>query len=145
MIAALLFTLGCATAAQAGQTPAAPPSGPASTPAVERLVDVVVHGNHTTLDADVIAIAGLAIGEPLPPGAIAAATRRLEAADRFESVEIRKRYRSIERLDEVEVFCSHDVAEFERLAGRSPAIPPEYVRPQVAASRATSRPAAPAG
>jgi len=98
MIAALVFALGCASAAGAGQAPVTSPPGP---PPVERLVDVVVHGNHTTLDADVIAIAGLAIGEPLAPGAIAAATKRLEAADRFESVEIRKRYRSIERLDEV--------------------------------------------
>ena len=97
MIAALLLALGCATAAAAAQAPVTSSSGPPA----ERLVDVVVHGNHTTLDADVIAIAGLAIGEPLPPGAVAAATKRLEAADRFEAVEIRKRYRSIERLDEV--------------------------------------------
>ena len=93
MIAALLLTLGCATAAAAGQAPA--PS------AAERLVDVMVHGNHTTPDADVIAIAGLEVGAPLPPDAVAAATKRLESADRFEAVEIRKRYRSIERFDEV--------------------------------------------
>ena len=92
MISALLLALGCATAA-AGQMPAAP--------AAERLVDIVVHGNHTTPDADVIAIAGLEVGASLAPDAIAAATKRLESADRFEAVEIRKRYRSIERADEV--------------------------------------------
>jgi outer membrane protein assembly factor BamA len=93
MIAALLIALGCATGAAAGQAPAPPAS--------ERLVDVVVHGNHTTPDTDVIAIAGLEVGAFLAPDAIAAATKRLESADRFEAVEIRKRYRSIERFDEV--------------------------------------------
>ena len=77
MIAALLLALGCATAAAAGQAPAPP--------APERLVDVLVHGNHTTPDADVIAIAGLEVGAPLAPDAIAAATKRLESADRFEA------------------------------------------------------------
>ena len=46
-------------------------------------------------------MAGLEVGASLAPDAIAAATKRLESADRFEAVEIRKRYRSIERFDEV--------------------------------------------
>lgn len=96
MIAALLLALGCATAAAPGQE-AAPPA----VPVAERLVDVVVHGNHTTPDDDVIAIAGLTVGGPLAADAVAAATKRLESADRFEAVDIRKRYRSIERFDEV--------------------------------------------
>ena len=99
MIAALLLALGCAIAAPAVQD-AIPSASPAA-PAAERLVDVLVHGNHTTPDADVIAIAGLTIGGPLAPDAMAAATKRLESADRFEAVEIRKRYRSIEHADEV--------------------------------------------
>jgi outer membrane protein assembly factor BamA len=99
MIAALLLALGCAIAAPAVQD-AIPSASPAA-PAAERLVDVLVHGNHTTPDADVIAIAGLTIGAPLAPDAMAAATKRLESADRFEAVEIRKRYRSIEHADEV--------------------------------------------
>jgi outer membrane protein assembly factor BamA len=93
MIAALLFAFGCVTTEAAGQAPAPP--------APERLVDVLIHGNHTTPDADVIAIAGLEVGASLAPDAIAAATKRLESADRFEAVDIRKRYRSIERFDEV--------------------------------------------
>jgi hypothetical protein len=89
-------------AVPAAQTPPAPI--PAATPAPvapERLVDVLVHGNHTTPDADIAAAAGLTIGAPLAPDAVAAATRRLEATDKFEAVEIRKRYRSIDRADEV--------------------------------------------
>jgi hypothetical protein len=96
MIAALLLALGFATAAAPGQEAA-----PSAVPVAERLADVVVHGNHTTPDDDVIALAGLTVGGPLAADAVAAATKRLESADRFEAVEIRKRYRSIERFDEV--------------------------------------------
>jgi outer membrane protein assembly factor BamA len=85
-----------ATVAAIGQTPVA-----TTAPAAERLTEVVVHGNHTTPDADVIALAGLTVGAPLAADAVAAAIKRLEKADRFESVDIRKRYRSIERTDDV--------------------------------------------
>jgi outer membrane protein assembly factor BamA len=85
-----------ATVAAIGQTPVA-----TTAPAAERLTEVVVHGNHTTPDADVIALAGLTVGAPLAADAVAAAIKRLEKADRFESVAIRKRYRSIERTDDV--------------------------------------------
>jgi outer membrane protein assembly factor BamA len=105
MIAGLLFAFGCAVpgpAHVAGGQAARDAAPTAAAPAVaERLVDVLVHGNHTTPDADVIAIAGLTVGGPLPPDAVAAATRRLEKADKFEAVDIRKRYRSIEHADEV--------------------------------------------
>jgi len=98
MIAGLLFALGCAVSAPTQAAAIQPTPAPV---VAERLVDVLVHGNHTTPDADVIAIAGLAVGAPLAPDAIAVATRRLEKADKFEAVDIRKRYRSIEHADEV--------------------------------------------
>ena len=98
MIAGLLFALGCAVSAPTQAAAIQPTLAPV---VAERLVDVLVHGNHTTPDADVIAIAGLAVGAPLAPDAIAVATRRLEKADKFEAVDIRKRYRSIEHADEV--------------------------------------------
>jgi hypothetical protein len=104
MIDALLFALAIGTAAPepAGQAAAGQGAAdPATAPVSERLVDVLVHGNHTTPDADVIAIAGLTLGAPLASDAIATATKRLESADRFEAVDIRKRYRSIEHADEV--------------------------------------------
>jgi hypothetical protein len=104
MIVALLLALGCAAAAGQAPAPPVPPAAPPSAPvppAVERLVDVLIHGNHTTPDAEVMAIAGLTVGAPLAPDAIAAATRRLEAADKFESVDIRKRYRSIDHAEEI--------------------------------------------
>jgi outer membrane protein assembly factor BamA len=74
---------------------------PQAAPVQERLVEIVVHGNHTTPDTDIAAAAGLTIGAPLAPDAAAQAKKRLEATDRFEGVDVRKRYRSIERMDEV--------------------------------------------
>jgi hypothetical protein len=100
VIAGVVLALACATGVDAGA--AVPAAGQAAAPAVaERLVDVVVHGNHTTPDADVLAIAGLSIGAPLAPDAMAVATKRLEQANRFEAIDVRKRYRSIERAEEV--------------------------------------------
>ena len=82
------------TAALAAQAP--PPA-----PGAERLAEVVVHGNHSTPDAEVVAAAGLAIGAPLPADAPVRARQALQATGRFEGVDVRKRYRSIERTDEV--------------------------------------------
>jgi hypothetical protein len=108
MSAAVLLALGFAAALGAPAAGAQVPSAQAPSPRTataqppgERLVGVIVHGNHTTPDADVIAIAGLALDASLPPDAVAAATRRLEASDRFEHVDIRKRYRSIEQAGDV--------------------------------------------
>lgn len=80
--AALVLAAGAAVS-----QPSAPPR--------EILVDVRVHGNHTTPDAEVLRLAGIAIGDPLPPDAVARVTARLRASGRFEGVEVRKRYRSL--------------------------------------------------
>ena len=47
--------------------------------------------------------------------------------DRKARVWNQNRLRELKRShsNEVEIFCSHDVAEFERLSGRSPEVPPE--------------------
>jgi outer membrane protein assembly factor BamA len=96
-VTAFAFALTTICAAGQGAAPAA-----AVAPAVvERLAEIVVHGNHTTPDADIAAAAGLTLGAVLAPDAMAQARRRLEATGRFEGVEIRKRYRSIDRPEEV--------------------------------------------
>jgi hypothetical protein len=100
VIAPLVFAIA-GMACERAQAAPTPPVSAAAPAASERLAGVVVHGNHTTPDAEVIAIAGLEIGAPLAADAVTAATERLEKADRFEAVEIRKRYRSLERQDEV--------------------------------------------
>ncbi len=79
-------TIAAAQAPSSSQTPAEP----------ERLAEVRVHGNHTTPDAEVLRLAGLTIGQPVDAPAIEAARERLSKSGRFEDVEIRKRYRSLE-------------------------------------------------
>ncbi len=77
----------------------ASPVGQEQTPApsaLERLAEVRIHGNHTTADAEVLRIAGLTVGAPIDPASIEAARQRLSKSGRFEEVEIRKRYRSLE-------------------------------------------------
>jgi outer membrane protein assembly factor BamA len=57
--------------------------------------EIRVHGNAAVLDDDVIALAGLTLGQALPDGALDAVERRLKQSGKFESVEVRKRYRSL--------------------------------------------------
>ena len=54
-----------------------------------------MHGNHTTPDADVLALAGLTVGV-VSDESLRKADEALRASGRFASVELRKRYRSID-------------------------------------------------
>jgi hypothetical protein len=97
MAPALALALTAILAGAQAPTSTSPPP-----PAVqERLAEIVVHGNHTTPDADIAAAAGLTLGATLAPDAIVQAKRRLNATGRFDGVDIRKRYRSIDRPEDV--------------------------------------------
>jgi outer membrane protein assembly factor BamA len=61
----------------------------------DRIVEIRVHGNHTTPNADVLALSGLAVGEPGTEARLKEAEDKLEASHRFESVEVRRRFQSI--------------------------------------------------
>lgn len=74
----------------------------------ERIAEIRVHGNVTVPDADVLRLAGLAVGDALGADTIALAERRLEDSGRFDSVEIRKRYRSLDMTDVVLVLLVHE-------------------------------------
>ncbi|MFM8534152.1 MAG: BamA/TamA family outer membrane protein [Acidimicrobiia bacterium] len=65
------------------------------------VAEVRVHGNHTTPDADILGIVGEVIGKPATDQLIAEVQIRLERSGRFDDVNVRKRYRSIENLDDV--------------------------------------------
>jgi hypothetical protein len=69
----------------------------------ETIVEVRVHGNAYVNDADVIALAGLAVGQPWTQDGEAAIEQRLKASGRFESVEVRKRYRSLDCTTDIVV------------------------------------------
>lgn len=61
----------------------------------ETIAEIRVHGNVLTPDAEVRNLAGIEIGAAFTPNTVADVTRRLEAAHRFERVEVLKRYASI--------------------------------------------------
>jgi outer membrane protein assembly factor BamA len=65
------------------------------------VAEVRVHGNHTTPNADVLAIVGDVVGQPATDALVAEITNRLEKSGRFEGVDVRKRFRSIENPDDI--------------------------------------------
>lgn len=68
-------------------------SAPSSSEPV--LVGVIVHGNHTTPDAEILHLAGLVVGQPCPEALDAEVADRLRATGRFRGVEVRRRSASI--------------------------------------------------
>jgi outer membrane protein assembly factor BamA len=62
----------------------------------ETITAILVHGNHTTPDSDILSIAALEIGAPATVERLAAAEGALRESDRFTGVEVRRRYRSID-------------------------------------------------
>lgn len=63
--------------------------------------EVRVHGNHTTPDADVLGIIGEVVGKPATDQLIAEVQNKLERSGRFDGVDVRKRFRSIENPDDI--------------------------------------------
>jgi outer membrane protein assembly factor BamA len=91
MIRALAVLLTCALSASAAAAQTSPGI----------VGEVRVHGNHTTPNADILAIIGEVVGKPATDQLIAEVEIRLERSGRFDGVEVRKRYRSIENPDDI--------------------------------------------
>ena len=70
---------------------------------VETIHEIRVHGNAAVADEDVIKLAGIALGDPVGPEAVNAIEKRLKDSDRFETVEVRKRYRSLDDPTDVAI------------------------------------------
>jgi outer membrane protein assembly factor BamA len=64
--------------------------------APETITEIRVHGNHTTPDADVLKLSGLTAGTDASETVLKEAERKLRATGRFEGVEMRRRYLSID-------------------------------------------------
>jgi Omp85 superfamily domain len=80
------------------------PSLPAVTSHSQEVIsEVRVHGNTSVDDASVIALAGIAIGQPCTDEKLQEVERRLRASGNFESVDVRKRYRSLTDTTDVVV------------------------------------------
>lgn len=69
----------------------------------EKIVDVRVHGNHLTPDADVIRLSGLVKGSPFTATTIDEATKHLKQTGMFDDVEVLKRFASIEDMSQIVV------------------------------------------
>lgn len=61
----------------------------------EVIAEIQVHGNHVTPDADIVALAGIAIGAPVTADFVAQVRAKLRASGKFEEVEVLKRFASI--------------------------------------------------
>lgn len=67
----------------------------------ETVAEIRILGNHTTPDGDIVAVAGVAVGDVVNADVVDTVTRRLETSGRFETVEVRKRYRSLTAADRI--------------------------------------------
>ena len=66
----------------------------------EVVTELCIHGNYSVPDADVMRMAGIAPGDPIGPDTIDTIVARLRASERFDDVEVRKRYTSLTRSDD---------------------------------------------
>jgi outer membrane protein assembly factor BamA len=75
---------------------ALPAPGAESQQSPEVIAEIRVHGNHVTPDDEVVKIAGVTIGAPFTPATISEITARLKDAKKFETIQVLKRFASIE-------------------------------------------------
>ena len=73
----------------------------AAQPLPEVIAEVRIHGNQSLSDAEIVALAGVTPGDPAGPDLVAEIERRLEESGRFETFEVRKRYRSLTASEQV--------------------------------------------
>lgn len=86
------LALGPCVEASGGPAVPLPQAAPEGRPTI---VEIRVHGNHTTPDEEILRASGVKVGDAFDdqmPGEVAG---RLRAADRFRAVDVRKRYASI--------------------------------------------------
>jgi outer membrane protein assembly factor BamA len=62
----------------------------------EVIADVMIHGNQIVGDAEVRSLAGLVIGAPFNDAMLAEVTKRLKDSGKFESIDVVKRFASLE-------------------------------------------------
>jgi hypothetical protein len=70
-------------------------------PQVEVIAEIRIHGNAYVRDDEVLKLAGVAVGQPLAATGLRDIEQRLKASGHFETVEVRKRYRSLDNMTDV--------------------------------------------
>jgi outer membrane protein assembly factor BamA len=80
-------------------------------PQAEAIIrEIRIHGNVVLSDADVTTMAGVKIGDPLTPTTVDEVTARLKSSSRFESIDVRTRYRSLDMTEAALVIVVHEKA-----------------------------------
>jgi len=77
------------------------PFVPDDNPQAEVIAEIRVHGNAYLRDDEVLKLAGVAVGQPLPADGERVIEQRLKASGHFDTIEIRKRYRSLDSTTDV--------------------------------------------
>ena len=90
-----LFVLAAGTLLAWPAETSAASFAPANQAAAEVIVEVRVHGNQVTPDAEMVALSGVVIGDPFLPTTIARVQERLRETGHFERIQVLKRYTSI--------------------------------------------------
>jgi outer membrane protein assembly factor BamA len=94
-VTSIALALGLALSVAAPSAPA-PAAAQVSAPQpAEVVAEIQIHGNHVTADADVIKMAGIAIGDPFTANTIEQVRKKLESAGKFDEVNVLKRFASI--------------------------------------------------
>jgi len=94
----LLNLLLCSIALTSGvaaQTPEPAAQAP------EIIAEIRTHGNARIADDEIVRVAGIQVGQRLEEGTLKEVEARLRKSGRFDSVEIRKRYRSLDDFSQV--------------------------------------------
>ncbi|HET7218257.1 MAG TPA: FtsQ-type POTRA domain-containing protein, partial [Vicinamibacterales bacterium] len=69
----------------------------------EVIAEIRVHGNAYLKDEEVIRLAGIALGQAIDQNGAGAIEQRLKASGYFDTVEVRKRYRSLDAAGDVAI------------------------------------------
>ena len=94
--AALVLAVTLATGALAQAQPPAPIPETRQT-----IIEIRVHGNQSVSSNEILTMAGIAVGDRVPPRVVATVEQRLLDSGLFESVDVRTRYLSLTATDEV--------------------------------------------
>ena len=101
VIVSLAFGAAFAQESTASGAPAAEPSLAGALIATETVAEIRIHGNFSLPDAEVVALTGVTLGDAAGPDLERTVRLRLEASGRFETVDVRRRYRSLTATDQV--------------------------------------------
>lgn len=94
----------------------------------DKIVDIRVHGNHITPDADVVRLSTLAKGDAFTATTIAEAKKALRQTGMFDEVDVLKRFASIDDLSQIVVMLVVNEGPVKIVMPDAPGASPRIVR-----------------